>query len=269
MPQLLDSSYDPTVEHLTKGAAMSLSNEKTKIYNCTDCNVCARSPFHDLPRDTLQALNDGKSIQRVEPGDVIYNEGDDCDAIYMISNGLVGVRKVDENGNSILLRLEHPGTVIGFRAAIAHTPYTTSAEALAPAGLCVISASVFRRLLDDHPELLQRLFIQSAHDMQVAENSLLSNTTCSVRARIMQLFETLQDRYSCGMHDGAIVIDLPLSRQDLAALMGIRPESLSRVIRSLEEEGIVRFSGRRAFIPSQHMPRRLRESSDLPNHLVH
>ena len=73
-------------------------------------------------------------------------------------------------------------------------------------------------------------------------------TLLSVRARLAYLLLELRVRHGQVDADGNIVIDLPLSRQDLASLAGTRPESLSRVIKALEAAGVARFTGRRVVV---------------------
>ena len=83
-----------------------------------------------------------------------------------------------------------------------------------------------------------------------AEEMALNSATLSVRARFAHFLLVLRDRYGVVGKNGDLTLDLPVSRQDMAAIIGIRPESMSRTIRSFEEGNIAHFSGRRVHVPN-------------------
>ncbi len=74
--------------------------------------------------------------------------------------------------------------------------------------------------------------------------------TRSVRERVARLLVELVDRFGAEGPDGALSLTLPLARQDMAALLGVRAESIARAVRALEVDGVARFSGRQVTIPS-------------------
>jgi CRP/FNR family transcriptional regulator len=70
-----------------------------------------------------------------------------------------------------------------------------------------------------------------------------------LRARAAHLLLVLKDRSATADEQGRLTIDLPLTRRDLAAMLGARPESLSRLIKAFETEGIARFGAREVVVP--------------------
>jgi CRP/FNR family transcriptional regulator len=70
----------------------------------------------------------------------------------------------------------------------------------------------------------------------------------SVRARTAHLLLMLKDRFATVTEDGSLSFELPLSRKDMASIVGTRPETIARTIRSLEADGVTRFSGRRVTV---------------------
>ena len=93
---------------------------------------------------------------------------------------------------------------------------------------------------------------------------MLESATLPVRARFAHLLLVLKERYGVAGKGGAIVLELPLSRQDMAAMIGVRPESMSRTIRSFEDDEIALFSGRRVQI---HNVQDLIDELELPDSL--
>jgi CRP/FNR family transcriptional regulator len=81
-----------------------------------------------------------------------------------------------------------------------------------------------------------------------AEEKYFQNVTLSVRARLAHLLVVLKDRYGSVAEDGSMTLELPMSRQDLAALIGTRPETMSRAVRQFEDAGIAHFTGRKVHV---------------------
>ncbi|MCH8237312.1 MAG: Crp/Fnr family transcriptional regulator [Proteobacteria bacterium] len=218
--------------------------------NCFTCQTRERTEWCVLDDDELQQVDVGKTCREYLPGEVAFHEGDSCRGVHCIESGLVGIRKTDANGNEILLRLSYPGDTMGYRSFLAGDDHNNTAEALEPTVLCFISGNTVRTLLLNNPSLGLRFLRHAAEDLNAAEERVLQNTTLPVRARFAHLLLVLKDRYGVAGDNGELDIELPLSRQDMAAMIGIRPESMSRTIRSFQEDGVARFSGRRVHVPN-------------------
>ncbi|MEW5962440.1 MAG: Crp/Fnr family transcriptional regulator [Pseudomonadota bacterium] len=74
----------------------------------------------------------------LEPGETPYLQGDKCKGICCVQAGLVGVRRIDTCGRSALLRLAHPGDILGYGALLRQVDHSESAEALAPSKICFV-----------------------------------------------------------------------------------------------------------------------------------
>ena len=198
-----------------------------------------------LCEEELELVEQGKTCRQYLPGEVIFHEGDPCNGVHCIESGLVGIRKMNAGGNEILLRISHPGDTMGYRSFLASDDHNKSAEALEPSTLCFIGGGTVQSLLQMNPSLGLRFLRHAAKDLNEAEEKVLQSATLPVRARFAHLLLVLKDRYGRVGDNGELDLELPLSRQDMAAMIGIRPESMSRTIRSLEDAHIANFSGRR------------------------
>lgn len=217
-------------------------------HNCFTCQTRGRTEWCNLSDEELKLLDKAKISREYLPGEVIYHEGDACRGIHCIEQGLVGIRKMNPSGQEILLRLGHAGDTMGYRSFLSGDDHNNSAEALEPSVICFIDASTVRSLLGTNPTVGLRFLKHAATDLGAAENKVLESATLPVRARFAHLLLVLKERYGVAGKGGAIVLELPLSRQDMAAMIGVRPESMSRTIRSFEDDEIALFSGRRVQI---------------------
>lgn len=218
--------------------------------DCFTCQARDRSEWCALSQDELKRLDKAKTVREFLPGEVLYHQGDPCTGIHCFESGMVGIRKIDADGNSVLLGLVYPGDTLGYRALLVGSDYKASAEALKPTTICFIDGNTVRALLDDNPALGLQFLRSAARDVDDAEEKFLQSVTLSVRARFAHLLLVLRDRYAISSKDGTFSLELPLSRQDLAAMIGVRPETMSRTIRQFEDDGIAEFSGRVVRVPA-------------------
>ncbi|PIW26173.1 MAG: hypothetical protein COW30_16365 [Rhodospirillales bacterium CG15_BIG_FIL_POST_REV_8_21_14_020_66_15] len=182
------------------------------------------------------------------PGEPIYHEGDAATGLYCVASGLVGIRKVDADGESMLLRLVRPGQTFGYRSLLTGTPHGVGAEALKESRIRQLPAAVVHKAVADDPAVMLAFFRRLARDMAEAENKVMETVTASCRVRFLRLLLAFGGDADDGMGRG-VHLELPVSRQDIASLIGVRSETMSRVIRVIEDEGLARFKGRHVDIP--------------------
>lgn len=228
---------------------MSGTGNSSTSRNCFTCQTREKTEWCVLSDEELELVNVGKSCREYLPGETIFHEGDACAGVHCIESGLIGIRKMNPNGSEILLRLNHPGDTMGYRSFLAGDDHNNSAEALEPSVICSIDKSTVQTLLKKNPSLGLRFLRHAAEDLDAAEEMVLQSATLPVRARFAHLLLVLKDRYGKTGDNGDLTLVLPLSRQDMAAMIGIRPESMSRTIRSFEDENVAHFSGRQVRVP--------------------
>jgi CRP/FNR family transcriptional regulator len=180
---------------------------------------------------------------------VIFRQGDPVEGIYCIEAGTVAVRKSGARGGEAITRIHQDGETVGYPDHFSDGTHTGTAQALTDSRLCFIGREALSELLERNPALGLRFLGRLAGDLQQTEETLIAERTLPVRARLAHALLVLKDRFDTVDESGAITLELPFSRQDLACLIGARPESLSRAIRELEEAGVARFQGRTVILP--------------------
>ena len=224
---------------------MADDKTSTDLGNCFNCPNRERTEWCTLGDDELQRIVDANKIREFLPGEALYHQGDPCHGVYCIHSGMVGIRRVDIDGNSVLLGLAHAGDTLGYRALLTGNEHKISAEILKKGAVCFIDKRTVRGLIEQNPALGHRFLTRAIKDLEETEDKFLESVTLSVRARFAHLLLVLKDRYAKAAEgDKELVLELPLSRQDMAAMIGVRPETMSRTIRQFEEDGIAEFSGR-------------------------
>lgn len=186
-------------------------------------------------------------MRNLAPGNVLFHQGDDNKGVYVVATGLLAQRVVHGNGTDVIVALAGPGQTLGARAFLRNTPHATSAVALIPSSVCAISRQDAVRLTLDAPAAHMALVRCWLHALDRSQEALLRNSALGTRARLAALLL----RFCAEQEDdGPVLIRVPLSRSDLAGILGILPESLSRLLRQLRDEGVLGVSGRHFQIAS-------------------
>lgn len=233
---------------------MALSS-RSSFPNCDSPNGChscasrAYSAWNLLSEADLQFLSDHKKTRHYKAGQIIFFQDDPCYGVYCIESGLVALRKTDEQGRSVIVRLVHPGETVGYRTFFSGGNFTSSAESLAKCRVCFIEKSVLEYLLDRNKEVMRDFTRQLANELKRSEEDMLYRSTLPARARLAHLLLNLLAHADIELKRKDLEWELPLSRQDMAAILGIRPETIARTLHSFEEEGVAHFEGRKVKVP--------------------
>ena len=227
--------------------------------SCTSCEVRHISDWAGLPHHAAEIVSRVKRRRSLAEGAVLFAPGDANAGLYCVCSGIIGIRMAHENGTEALIALAFPGETLGARAFLRNAPHKTTAEALSPVELCMIQRRDALRLTQRAPEVHMALVERCLAAMDAAQTELLHNAALSNQARLCRLLHRL-----CRLEHAEDACDvqlkLPMSRHDLAGMLGIQPESLSRLLRRLIDDGLIELSGRRILV---HRVDRLGEGAGL------
>ena len=212
--------------------------------SCLDCGNRETSEWCCLSGSELDLIDNAKTARAYSAGAIVYDQGEVCDGIHCLKSGLVGIRRLDESGNSTLIRLVYPGNTLGYRSFLRKAPHDNSAEVLLPSTVCLVGRSTVRALLQKNPELGLRFLDHSLHELKETEDRYLESVTWKAKTRLLHVLLVLNERFGNETENGEHHVELPVSRQDLAELIGTAPETMSRIIHRIQTEGLARFDGR-------------------------
>jgi CRP/FNR family transcriptional regulator len=193
-------------------------------------------------------LDEAKLALSCSPGQVLFVEGDPCRGIYCIQSGVVALRKAGHGETNSVVALRHSGDTLGYRAFAADSPYRNSAEATTECQLCYVDRSVLKGILEANPAVANHFLCLAASETDQLETLVVTCRSLPVRARLANVLLVLKDRYASADEEGNLRFELPLSRGVLASLIGARPESLSRAINALGQDGVAQFRGREVLV---------------------
>lgn len=222
-----------------------MSSDFLEPHCCSECSHHCRSEWRDLTGDDLALFNKAKTVRRFEPGDVMFHQGSPFQGLHCIQSGLIGLRRVDEDGNSALLRLCNAGETVGYRALLNGDDHLNTAEVLVPSTVCILPRPAATRLLAGNSKISRRLLECCIRDISRIEADYARSLTKKMKPRLLHVLMIFYEQMGYRDQFDNSVLELPIQRQQLADLLGATPESISRLIKRLEREGLVRVQDRR------------------------
>lgn len=213
---------------------MNLACETCPVRDSAACSVLSEEE-----RDALAAAGRTRTLKR---GEMLFAAGDEEAACATLISGALKVSAYDQDGNEQILSLVHPAGFIGeLFAPFAHHDVV----ALTESRLCTFARPDIERAIDDYPALARALLRRSQEDL-LATRSLLELTAhASAEARLAALlhdFAAAASESSCHL---ANEFELPLTRGEIANMLGLTIETVSRKLGELEDMGAVARKGKR------------------------
>lgn len=221
--------------------------DTVKMYTMTNQSksdiIKSATLFRGLPSDQIAIISRLTLEKQYQRGESIFFEGEEADGFYIIAEGQVKIFKINQLGKEHILHIFGPGEPIGEVPVFGGNPYPASAEALVRSSMLFFPRREFVRILEENPSLsLNMLAVLSLRLRQFA--SQIENLSLKeVPARLAgYLLYTLEEK---GIGD---VVQLDVSKGQLASLLGTIPETLSRIFAKMTEEGLIRVEGRAIII---------------------
>ncbi len=205
--------------------------------------ILSRLPFFaGLSPKALEAVNALFVEAGYQPGEVIYTAGSPAERLFVVAEGKVKLLQHAATGNNILLDILAPGEFFGSLAPLKPATYLDSAQAVTPACILSIRSTAFQHVLDQHPELALKTLAILGERLQSANQRVLHLSSLPVERRIACTLLKLGAKLGRRQEEG-LLIDVPLSREDLADMTASTPETVSRVMSQFQAGGLI-ASGR-------------------------
>lgn len=197
----------------------------------------------DLPDAIRNELNQTCQIKRVTTGEVLAEAGDHLGMIGFVTKGILRMQKTLPDGRQHVVGLLVAGDLFG---RVFDGPVNFSIEAATDATLATFRRAPFEALLSRSPELERLILIHFLTEIDRARDWMIVLSNPRVRGRLAGFLLNLCTRFRgsdtlTGFANGQLTIRNPISRADLANLLGARPESISRAFHALADDGVLKI----------------------------
>lgn len=217
------------------------------IFPIDKWNFKSESVLADLPSNDLALLMANKTEQIYKKGEIIFREEAYPSGIFYVTDGKVKKYKVDREGREQIIYVANSGELLGYHAVLAESRYPDSAAALEESKIAFIPKEDFLDTLDRSDILTKRLLKTLSHEFSVLANSLTMYAQRSVRERLALQLIIVREKYKVNFKPG-MPVEINMSRDDLASLVGTARENVVRILTEFKESGILETKGRKIIV---------------------
>lgn len=192
--------------------------------------------FKPLSEEDLKEVNRRFRARHFDRGDVIYREGEAAALLRIVVAGKVKLIRPTLEGQDVLIDILSPGEYFGSLPSMGDEVYQDTA--IAQTKSCVLSVGIdaFRKILNQYPQIAVKVLEFTSDRLAKAQEKIKQLRTFSVEERIAYLLHKLSKKFG-EQSDEGLLIQMPLSRRELADMVGTTPETASRIISKFKDKG--------------------------------
>ena len=213
----------------------------TKI-TCRICENFGQIAFDELSDSELLELNDFKKTVFFKKGEMIQEEGRIPKGVFCIRKGKVKLFTRGFKGKEQILKIVKSGSIVGYHALLTNENAPVSAVVLEDLYACFIPRAYFSKMLVDNLKFNIKVMDVAVKDLSKACKVITSFAQKTVRERLADKFLALEA--DMGL-DNEGFIDVVLTREEIANMIGTATESAIRLISEFKSDGLIEVKGRR------------------------
>lgn len=214
----------------------------TESYMCSinlRLQILAQVPFFaGFSQADLEGINHLFRERGYAPNETICFAGNPAERLFVVADGRVKLMRHSLTGKNVLLDILTPGEFFGSLSTLGDADYPDTAEAQTQTCVLSISTGNFRQILEQNPAVVLKVLDITAIRLRAAQERVQQLSALPVEGRIANLLLVLGKKF--GQPDSAgPLIQVPLAREDIAAMTGTTPETASRVMSQFQKDGLI------------------------------
>ena len=227
-----------------------INNQIVYTHSCSNCAMSDICLPLGLDREEICRLEQIVQTTRVmHAGDKVVRQGDDFDKIYAIKSGMCKSYRFDEAGVEYVQGFHLPGELFGLDAIYARH-YGFTVEVLDTTVLCELDYQQLQDLCSQIPALQHQLFTLLSRDLYSAHINPIDHFDQTAEQKLAGFLHDLLARFQTRGH-ATLELNLPMSRRDIANHLGLAPETISRLLKRFQSNGVVSIDNRLVEIRDQ------------------
>lgn len=215
--------------------------KKIEFPACETCGARHKSVFCGLSNDEVTNLNHEKGCNFYEKGKIIFHEGNRLNGIYCINKGKIKLFQLGTEGKEQIIRFAKEGDIIGYRSLLSEEALSASAASLEDAIICFIPRNHVLKMITENPNFNFKMLKILSHELGEAAKIITDLAQKPVRERLAETLLILKETFDLNENK---VIQVRLSREELANIVGTATESVIRLLSEFKKEQLISLEGR-------------------------
>lgn len=220
--------------------------------NRLDRSLIAALPVFDgLPSEALDAILSSARSQRIEKDVAIFEQDAPAHSFFILLDGKVRVVKLTPDGQQVIMRYIIPGEVMGIAQALGRDTYPASAIAVVDCVVLAWPGKLWSEFASAHPGFGMNTYKTVGTRLGDVQTQVVEMATEHVERRVAHALLRLVQQSGRKTPDG-LLIDFPISRQDIAEMTGTTLHTVSRLLSAWEEKGLVKSGRQQVTVTQPH-----------------
>lgn len=208
--------------------------------------------FRELPAEHVGVIAEHCQLIDVRRGEMIFNRGDQARGLFVLLNGQLKLGVISPQGMEKVISMVSPGESFGEAVLFMERQFPLYAQATLDSEVLLVSKSMIFSLLDGDPTVARRMLAGLSVRMhQLVQDIGMLSLQSSTQRFIGYLLQISADTPDAGS------VTLPASKSNIASLLNLTPETLSRTMTKLQQSGLIEVHGKKIVIPDVSRLRRL------------
>ncbi len=217
--------------------------------------------FSSIPEVTQREISRLFAEEKTPKEDYIFFEGDLPEWLFIVNEGRVKLVKHSDTGKDVILQIFVPGDMFGEVSLFDRKPYGASAQAMEDSTVLKLSRKDFLLFFGRHPFVATALIMELGRQLREAHSTIKSLAVDRVEQRIANILLKLANKLGV-QERGGIILNLPLTRQDLADMAGTTVETTIRVMSRFTKTKIVKAANGKILILDAKILREISEGKE-------
>jgi CRP-like cAMP-binding protein len=201
-----------------------------------------RTVFKHLNLKELDLLPLEDGTINYKRGDIIYEEGARINGFYCVVKGIIKIYKTGFDGKDQIIRFAKPGDIMGFRSTITGELACTTTKAIEDASLCFVPGDLVKSFVKSNGEFAMDLLQLACNELGEANDYITDIAQKTVRERLAEVLIHLKWSFNL---DNENFLQISLTREELANLVGTATESVIRLLSEFKQDRLIELHGRR------------------------
>ena len=209
---------------------------------CDKCALESGSIFRYLTADEVDTLNFEKDFRQYKRGSLLYQEGNRISGFFCINSGIIKVFKTGFDGKEQIIRFAKAGDIIAYRSVLSNELACTSAKVIEDCQVCFIPSEILISFIKTNPAYALELLKLACHELGEANSFITDIAQKTVRERLAEILLFLVEDF--GLDDEKF-LNISLTREELANIVGTATESVIRLLSEFKTDGLIELNGRK------------------------
>ncbi|MCX7793862.1 MAG: Crp/Fnr family transcriptional regulator [Thermodesulfovibrionales bacterium] len=217
--------------------------------------------FKEISERDLLEIEKSSSRETFKKKETIFSEGEPSEWLYILTKGKVKITKLSYEGKEIILEIIKAPDFFGGLAVMKGFPYPASAVAMEDSEAIKVPREVFLKLVEKYPSIYKAMLSLLIERVKVTQETLKNVALERVETRIASALLRLSEKYGRPEEDG-ILLDLRITKQELADMVGTTVETAIRVMSRFKKSGYLNERDGKILLKDIKKLKELSESSN-------